>query len=301
MNKGKTVTGDGGLVIGSAFSPLPGQIDYKSDVLTSTATSTSSKSKGDPIGKPLPAPTSFSHQTSAPASNSIACTSTNSPDNTFQEISKIRAVFDDVNLRIKYIDKETKFRNRSSFSKFMEYSSFASSSPFSESLKKQNLLNGNSQSYLNQEACAAQVRTIMRAAGLASEKLPNRKNLKLSQTSANITAAHLSSQKMTLMAELFASEEEDGDEDEIFEDDIDDPINMTAHQLNNDVEYEDDEEEDDDEDDDEEEEDEEEIQGDDGEEGDDEEEDDEEEDDEEDENSEVSFLIFNFMQQLYHT
>lgn len=283
MNKGKSATSDGGLVIGSSVGyTCSGQLLPSTAIVTSaklSAIHVTSKSNGDRVAKASPAPTPASPSSHQPA---LSSTGNTASPNTNASNATSKGPFEDVNFRIKYVDKETKSKNRSTISKFMEYSSFVSSPHFSESMKKHLLLNGNAQPFLNHDACAAQVRTIMKAAGLTPEKVTTRSKLKVSRSS-NFTSSSISSissHKMTLMAELFASEEEDGDDEAIFEDEIEDHLNMVSnsHHLDSeDVEYEEEEEEEDDDED---------VPGDGGDEGDDEEEDDMSE------VSRLSFLIF---------
>lgn len=141
---------------------------------------------------------------------------------------------------------DSKSKNRS---KLEKYTAFVTSPQFTESLKSQIVINGttttntsssSSSSYLNHDAFSAQVRTIMKAAGLV-ENVSNRCKLKNGNppSSSSITTAApvassrypsvlqlVSPHKMTLMAELFDSEDEDEDA-EIYE--VDEHLSMENH------------------------------------------------------------------------
>ena len=177
-------------------------------------------------------------------------------------------------------DNESKSNNRSiNCKQYMEYSSIINiRTRLAETMKKQFFMNGNSQPYLSHDACAAQVRTIMKAAGLMPDKVTGK--LKMPRSSYFNPSQH----KMTLMAELFASEEEEENDEEnantdnMYDSDVNDDLANSAQLDNEDfqAEYEEEDEEDDDH-----------LDADAGEDG----------DDEEEENSEVSCEkeFFNFV------
>lgn len=140
-------------------------------------------------------------------------------------------------------DKDSKSKNRSQQSRLEKCTAFVTSPQFAESLKSQIVINGAS-SYLNQDAFYAQVRTIMKAAGLV-DNVSNRCKLKNNVSSRYPSVRQLvSPHKMTLMAELFDSEDEDGEE-EIYDDDVDDQLDIENHDQMQieEVDYDDDDEE----------------------------------------------------------